>query len=280
MRNSPLNNARKRRVLTLCVGTAMALVMTTEAVMAAQPGATAQVQDRRIRIEAPTNATGPLNPTGRAIDLTIPAKDGNVYLGDVLLRINADNSIEFSAQRILDLLSNVLDPTALKALQGSFAGRSTLTSSDFQASGVGVSYDPQTLELKLDISPERRASRSVNVSPMDRNSVGTFEKPAGFSAYVNVRSSLDYVHNGPGNGFGDPVFFLDGATRVGGVVLESEAFYQPGSLNPDFQRQGSRVVVDDTKNLMRWTAGDLQTVSRGFQSAPDCPSARRPQLPA
>ena len=269
MRNSQLNSPRRHRTLALCVGTALALVMTSEAVIAAQPGATEQVQDRRIRIEAPSNATGPLNPTGRAIDLTIPAKDGNVYLGDVLLRLNADSSIEFSGQRILDLLSNVLDPTALKALQGSFAGRSTLTPSDFQASGVGVSYDPQTLELKLDIAPERRASRSVNVSPMDRNSVGTFEQPADFSAYVNVRSSLDYVHNGPGDGFGDPVFFLDGATRLGGVVVESEAFYQPGSLNADFQRQGTRAVVDDLKNVMRWTAGDLQTVSRGFQSAPD-----------
>jgi outer membrane usher protein len=269
MHNIHPNKARKRRLLRLCAGTALAMIIAAEAAIAAQPGATAQVQDRRIRIEPSAIATGPLNPTGRAIDLTIPAKDGNIYLGDVLLRINADNSIEFSAQRILDLLTNVLDPTALKALQGSFAGRGTVTAADFEASGVGVSYDPQTLELKLAIAPERRASRSVMVSPMDRDRIGTFAKPAGFSAYVNVRGSLDYLHNGPNDGFGDPVFFLDGATRIGGVVLESEAFYQPGSRNPDFQRQGSRMVIDDTNNLLRWSAGDLQTVSRGFQSAPD-----------
>jgi outer membrane usher protein len=63
---------------------------------------------------------------------------------------------------------------------------------------------------------------------------------------------------------------MDGATRFGGLVLESEAVWSPGNNgNPDFQRIGSRAVYDDQKNLVRWTFGDLQTIARGFQSAPD-----------
>jgi hypothetical protein len=63
--------------------------------------------------------------------------------------------------------------------------------------------------------------------------------------------------------------FLDGAARFGGIVAESEAIWQPGGRGEDFQRLGSRLVYDDLSNLVRWTAGDLQTISRGFQSAPD-----------
>jgi outer membrane usher protein len=240
----------------------------------AQPGTTVQAQNRRVRIDPPTapesvQAGARINPTGRAINLTIPAKDGNIYLGDVLLTINADDSIEFSSQRVLDLLSNVLESNALKALQGSFASKETLSPADFAASGVGISYNPQLLELRFDIASERRASRSVQVTPFDREKIGNFTKPADFAAYVNIRGSADYLHSGPGDGFQDPVFFLDGAMNIGGVVAESEAFWQPGTFGPDFQRQGSRLVYDDQKRLIRWTAGDLQPIARGFQSAPD-----------
>lgn len=274
MRSSrPIANKMRLLRSSCCWPLGLALMSCAGAALA-QPGATLQSQERRVTIAPPAAAVPGatsmrMNPTGRPILMTIPVKDGAIYLGDIALTINPDDSIEFSSQRLLDLLSNVLDPNVLKALQGDFAGKTVLTPADFEASGVSVRYNPQTLELNLTIASERRASRSVQVTPLDREKLGSFAKPADFSAYINVRSSLDYVHSGPDEGFADPVFFLDGATRIGGAVLESEAFWQPGSFGPDFQRQGSRLVYDDQTNLMRWTAGDLQPVVRGFQSSPD-----------
>jgi len=243
------------------------------ALHASQPGATPQAQERRIVIDGATLAadgSARLNTTGKTVTLTVPAKDGPRYLGDILLTVSPDDRVEFSAERLLDLLANVLDPDVLRTLRASFAGKSTLTPADFQQSGIGIRYNPQTLDLELDIASERRASRTVNVSPLDRARIGEFVDPARFSAYVNVRGSLDYLHQGFNDGLQEPVFFMDGATRFAGIVLESEIAWQPGVENrPDFQRIGSRAVFDDQKHLIRWTAGDLQPVARGFQAAPD-----------
>jgi outer membrane usher protein len=235
-----------------------------------QPGQTTQAQERRIVIEGQSAQPGArLNSTGRTVSLTVPAKDGAVYLGDIVVTIDTNDRIEFSAQRLLDLLSNVVDPDALEAIQGNFAGRTTLSPADFEASGIRIRYNPQELALELEIAAERRASRSVQVSPLDRTRFGEFVQPAGFSAYVNVRGNVDYLWNGIDDGIQAPVLFMDGAARLGGIVVESDAIWQPGSTGRDFQRLGSRLVYDDTENLVRWSAGDLLTTSRGFQSSPD-----------
>nr|WP_294812757.1 fimbrial biogenesis outer membrane usher protein [uncultured Sphingomonas sp.] len=238
-----------------------------------QQGTVPQVQERRVTLDAPiSSANVPqtnLNTTGRDIVLTVPVKDGGIYLGDIPLTVTADSRLELPAQRLLDLLSNVLNQNAFTALQSSLSTKAVLTPADFAGAGVVIRYNPQTLELNLEIAAERRASRSLQVSPLDRTRVGNFAPPAAWSAYLNIRGSEDYIHAGGDKGFASPIFSLDGAMRIGGVVAEGEGIWQPGADGVDFQRLGSRFVYDDEKNLVRWTAGDLQTVSRGFQSAPD-----------
>jgi outer membrane usher protein len=240
---------------------------------AEQPGATLQNQERRVTMtngeDPQAQSQTPLNPTGKAIVLTVPAKDGGTYLGDIALTIMPDDRIEFSAQRALDLLSNLLNPEIYATLQANFSGKANLTPADFEASGVGFRYNPQTLEFNLIIASERRVSKSVQVSPLDRTRLGSVSAPARASAYVNIRGTSDYIHAGGNEGFAEPVLFLDGAARLGGIVAESEGSWQPGARGVDFQRLGSRLVVDDQENLVRWTAGDLQPVARNFQSSPD-----------
>lgn len=240
---------------------------------AAQPGGTLQTQERRVSIDRPEDPDGEapnkLNPTGKPIILTVPAKDGGTYLGDIALTIMPDDRVEFSAQRALDLLSNLLNPKVYAALQANFSGKTNLSPSDFEASGVSFRYNPQTLEFNLIVASDRRVSKAVLVSPLDRSRLGTVSTPAKASAYLNVRGTTDYIHAGGGEGFNEPVLFLDGAARLGGVVAESEASWQPGTRGVDFQRLGSRLVVDDQTRLVRWSAGDLQPIARNFQSAPD-----------
>ncbi|ALJ16173.1 fimbria/pilus outer membrane usher protein [Sphingopyxis macrogoltabida] len=209
------------------------------------------------------------NSTGRAITLTVPAKDGANYLGDVPLTIQADDTLELPTRRTLQLLGLVLDPNFFSTLEDSLGTRATITPADLLPSGITLSYDPQTLELNFQIPAERRLARSVIVSPLDRERLGEVVRAADVSGYLNIRGTFDYVHAGGNEGFAAPLFLLDGATRIGGVVAESEAIWQPGVDGVDFQRLGSRLVYDDQENLIRWTAGDLQTIARGFQNAPD-----------
>lgn len=218
---------------------------------------------------APPARSQKLNPTGRDIALTVPAKDGAVYLGDMPLLLGADDSLSFPAQRSLQLLEGALSPQVAESLKAAFGTRSNVRPEDFAPSGIVVSYDPRKLELVFQIPVERRASRSVSVTPLDREQLGQMMRPAAFSAYLNIRSSVDLVEQGPDTGFASPVILLDGATRLGNVVAESNAIWQPGATGPDFQRLGSRLVYDDTDHLIRFSAGDLETQARGFQTAPD-----------
>lgn len=210
-----------------------------------------------------------LNPTGRAIVLTVPAKDGAAYLGDMPLTIGADDSLTFPAERTLQLLEPLLDPDVMLALRGSLSGKNTIGPGDLTAAGIGVDYDPRTLELRFQIPVEKRASRRLSVSALDHQSVGDFVKPLDFSAYLNIRGSVDLYEQGPTTGFQEPVFLLNGAVNLKGVVLESDAIWIPGSSGADFQRLGSRAVYDDTKHIVRFTVGDLEAQGRGFQAAPD-----------
>ena len=230
-----------------------------------------QAQPRTITIGPPATRVGPegqqsLNQTGRAVTLTVPAKDGSLYLGDVVLTISPDDRVEFSSARMLDLLSNIVAPSALEALRGSLGGLAVATPDNFAQAGVRIDYNPQTLELQLGIPSEIRAAQGLSISNLDRERFGNFVAPAGFSAYLNARGNIDYSHRGSDTGFGDPVIFLDMASRLKGVVFETQALWTPGGVS-DFQRQGSRFVIDDLNSLVRWTVGDLQQVARGYQAA-------------
>ncbi len=253
----------KQRI-RLLLGASLGVILSSPAFAAG--AVTAGVADAP---SAPAARSQPLNPTGRAIVLTVPAKDGSVYLGDMQLTIGADDSLSFPAARVTQLLGPLLNPDILDALTATLAGKVTVGPADFANSGIRVEYDPRRLELNFIIPAEQRATRRLSVTPLDRDLVGTVVPPQDFSAYVNVRSSIDLIEDGTSTGFSDPIFLLDGAVRLGPVVAESDAIWVPGNQNTDFQRIGSRLVYDDLDHLIRFTAGDLDTQVRGFQSSPD-----------
>lgn len=210
-----------------------------------------------------------LNPTGRPIVLTVPLKDGASYLGDIPLTIGPDDSLTIPSDRLLQLLTPLLAPEVIDALKSNLAGKAQVGPPDLQPNGLALNYDPRTLELQLVIPVEKRASRALSVSALDRSRIGTYIKPASASAYLNVRGTFDLVESGPDTGFANPIFFLNGAARIGGVVAETDAIWSPGRDGTDFQRLGSRLVYDDIGDLIRFTVGDLQTQVRGFQATPE-----------
>jgi outer membrane usher protein len=261
-----------RRRAALLTSIAASLFLITASAIAAAAPATAAQAPARVLLDppAPAAAGGPamrLNPTKRTVTLAVTAKLGTGSLGQVTITIDPEDRVSFDAARILDLLDRIIDAQAMRRLRADAAARPTLTAAEFAAAGVTIAYDPQALELRVDVAAERRLAQGIALSVLDDTRVGAFVEPARVSAYLNVRGNLDYLH-GDG-GFASPVLYVDGAARAFGIVAESEAIWQPGAAGTSFNRLGSRLVYDDRERLVRWTAGDLQTVSRGFQSAPD-----------
>lgn len=214
-------------------------------------------------------ATPAANPTGRAVVLTAPVMDGAAYLGDATITIDAQDRIELSGARLLELLGRGVDPKRIEDLRAELGRTGALSTASLLRAGVGIRYNPQALQIELEIAADARASRSLALSEINQAALGSYVEPARVSAYVNVRGSIDYSYQGEDRGLATPVMFLDGAARVRGVVLESEANWQPGASNVDFQRRGTRLVYDDLDSLIRWSAGDLLPLGRGFQSSPE-----------
>ncbi|MGL3820687.1 fimbrial biogenesis outer membrane usher protein [Sphingopyxis sp. R3-92] len=210
-----------------------------------------------------------INPTGRAVVLTAPLLDGQAYLGDTTLTLEPGGQASFPAERLLVLLTPRLAPSLIERLRARLAERGTIGRADLEGVGVGMRYDPLTLQLIMEIAPASRATRSVTLGDDAARGPVNYIAPADFSAYLNIRGSMDWVQQGSDEGLAAPITFLDGAVRAGGVVLESEANWQAGARGADFQRRGTRFIYDDRDSLVRWAGGDLQTLARGFQAAPE-----------
>jgi outer membrane usher protein len=274
MPSSRQNRRRHRRLapslLALATG---ALLATSQARAADQEDLAANARPAEIILPVNRGSSAEpvdLNPTARDIRLTVSAVDGRVMLGEVPVMVTADDRLRIASRRVLDLLAETVDADRLRAIEGAILAPREISAEEFEASGIGLRFDPQRLTLEFLVPSEMRATRNLQVSALDRARVGEFFQPENFSAYLNIRGALDYVSDGPATGFQEPTFFLDGAARLGDVVLESEGFWQPGAnSSPDFQRQGTRLVYDDIDDLFRLTAGDLQPVARGFQVTPN-----------
>ena len=150
---------------------ASALVLAVPAYAAERSVPALAAAEQSASPSAPAARSQRLNPTGRTIVLTVPAKDGATYLGDMPLTIAADDNLSFPTERTLQLLDELLDPNVMTALRASLVGKTAIGPADLVEAAIGVEYNPRTLELQFVIPVEKRASRRLSVSALDRQSV-------------------------------------------------------------------------------------------------------------
>lgn len=208
-----------------------------------------------------------LNPTGRDVPLTAPLRDGVFILGEIDFVLGADDSVRVNAPRLTELLRRVLAARRAEEIEAALAGQREVTVARLAELGYPVRYDPETIGLVIDIPAGARTTQDLALAQLSDDLIGEVDQPAGFSGYINFRSSFDYVWQGLDQGFQDPFILLDSAFRLNGVVFENEATTQLGFSDNGrtrFIREGTRFVYDDFKTLARWTAGDLLPTARGF----------------
>lgn len=207
-----------------------------------------------------------LNPTGRTMTIVVPLEDREVFLGDVEMQIGADDSVQVSVEQVFELLARTLDPAAVEPLRSLAEPGVFAPLSRFAELGLPITFDARSLELTIAIPASARGRRSIGLADLDRETYGDFAEPEAFTAYLNLHAAADYVHkSASGTGFGSPLVLMDGAARLNGWVLESEATWDDNGLT----RDGTRLVYDDVGRLNRWMVGDLLPQSRGFSGAQD-----------
>jgi outer membrane usher protein len=215
----------------------------------------------------PAAATG-LPATGRTYTVFLGLRDGPRYIGDIEATIGPDGSVAINTAQTLDLLRTIIDPPSYATLSTAFAGKKSVALADFAGTGFTALYDSAKLQVEIDIPANARPSQSLEISDLDKVLIGDVARPADLSGYMNVRGSLDYVERGGATGLQQPLALVDGALRYKGLVLEGESQYAPDQATP-LTRQGTRLVYDDLNSLTRWTAGDLQVQTDGFQGSTD-----------
>lgn len=198
--------------------------------------------------------------------LTVPLLDGSLYLGDVPVTvIDGETDIEAPSARLLDLLEPVLEAAAFAQLRSRLEGKDRVRPNEVDAAGIRLRYQGEAVALVVDIPQAARASRTLSLGSTNSDLAGAFETPARISAYLSVRGAVHASDSFGARG----MVFLDGAARLGQIVLESDAVWQTGDGINTFERRGTRLVLDRPDRALRFAAGDLVTASRGFQSAPD-----------
>lgn len=215
---------------------------------------------------APEAATASprLNPTGRDVVMSSPLRDGGFILAEVQFTLGADDTLSVDTQSLLAALKPVLAPDRHAALEGLAAGQSSIPASHLAPTGIRLTYDPATIGLLVDIPADARMRQTLSLRNF-RDQFADYAQPARVSGYVNFRTYTDYVWSGSDTGMRAPMALVDSAFRIRGLVLENEGTLDFSSdASRLFSREGSRLVYDDRDHLIRFTAGDLQPVGRGF----------------
>lgn len=212
-------------------------------------------------------ATAPAPASTRTIHIVIGLKDGNRYLGDILAAIAPDGSVSLDNAQLLELLKQVLKAERYSALTVAIKGQKETALGDLAKSGLKARYDTGQLQVILDIAPEDRPRQDLEIAMLDHALIGDIAPAAPFSAYLNMRGSVDYVERGGETGIRQPQILLDGAVRLFAPVIEGEAQISPDATTDKFSRQGTRLVYDNLATLTRWTVGDLRVQTDGFQGS-------------
>ena len=226
----------------------------------------ANATSMKVRGARTAAVTNKLNTTGHPIPFSVSMHTIDRELGDVDVLIETDDTVRLKKDSVIQALKPILDAASLTTLQGLLSSDGYITPESMAAIKMPVTWNPDLLQLSVVVGAADRPVQDLNLT--DENDKTETYAPAKTSAYVNLRTGLNYSYNG---GNQDPDLQIDGALRFRGLVLEGEAAYRQLLIGGDqtFVREGTRLVYDDRHFLMRVTAGDVQPVSRGFQSVSD-----------
>ena len=210
-----------------------------------------------------------LNPTGRDITLSAPMRDGDFVLSEVGFVLGADDSVRVDTKSFVEALRPNLAADKLELLQTKLAGMEYAPVDQLAQLGYIVRYDAATIALTVQIPAEVRTARDLSLQRFEDPATGVVYQPATLSGFINFRSFADYIWGGSNSGLQSPTMLVDSAIRYKGFVLENEATVRFGGDGERvFTREVSRLVYDDRRRLMRFSAGDLNTSGRGFSSSP------------
>jgi outer membrane usher protein len=249
-------------------------------------------------LAAPTSATAAnesiyqkpvsskLNSTGRAINMPVPLKEDGNALGEIIVRIDPDDSVLVPKVMLIEKLTPALDKASLERLHGTRDVNGQVSINDLKAAGFNVVFDPNALELKFLPTADQRPVGDLSLarrgSPQASSAAA---KPAMMAGYLNVIAGADHVWANDIRPDDKTSARLDlqGVFRMWNIVFENEMTYE-GEVDANtcpvgakcvydhtsgLKRRRTRLVYDLPDQLLRFQFGDADSWATGLQRSPD-----------
>ncbi|KEO86902.1 hypothetical protein EH30_04520 [Erythrobacter sp. JL475] len=240
----------------------MRIMKTRYRLLAGAPGLLlaqgAWAQDPAIRSDpAGESAAEPSEQTHRTLSFSVPLVSETRAFGEVFIEVAADNSYLIDTASFRREIAPILNEEGLAGLDRVLEGQALTSAESLQTAGIDITFDQRRLQLAiLGIRPELLAVQQIGARSDRRGGIQLNRiEPARFSSYLNVTGNFDYD---TALGAELPSFFLDGATRIGGVVVEYDgAITDQFTGDVQFLRRATRAVYDDPDSYRRYSAGDL-----------------------
>ncbi len=224
-----------------------------------------------------------LNPTGRAITMTVPLKDGDVALGEVTVRISPEDTVLVNKADLAERLRGELDAAVIARLDEQEGAGGFLSVAALSKAGVALKFDGGLQELQLMLATDQRPTNDISMVSRRSQPSSAVQAPAAkVSGYVNVIAGLDHAWSGQGSGADARTsgrLELESAVRLRDTVFENRALYE-GEVDanvcptgaqcvyqhaPGFKRQSSRLVYDMPDERLRLQVGDTDALAGTLQ---------------
>lgn len=250
-----------------------ATVLAVSSSAVAQEGATVAVEPPR------------LNPTGRVLMMPMPLMDGDRNVGEVVARIEPDDSIWVRRDVLVRLLGESVKPQVLAAIERLPDVGGHVSIAALSQCGAELRFEQAEVALRIVPKADLRTTQKISLGGARPGLANARTvAPASLSGYLNIIGGVDHLWASDNSTERTGLHFdLQSAVRFGDVVLENETGYD-GEVDAEtcphdafctyehasgFKRRNTRLVRDLPEQAMRFQAGDASTRPAGFQRVTD-----------
>lgn len=223
--------------------------------------------EAEIQWSTPQGKAGNSASPNRAIEVMVPLRDGNFYLGDVSARISPQG-VSVPKERLLQIFAQLLRPATIETIKALPASDNNLSLTALKAAGFDIQYDEGKVEMQFNPTIEQRATGKLSLSAKRESAAEDFSHPALFATYLNMRAGASYATQSfyANEGVASTRIGFDGATRWMDIVFESAATFD---TEGGFGRGGSRFIYDRPDDALRFSLGDITPGKSTFQGGSD-----------
>ncbi len=174
---------------------------------------------------------------------------------------------------IINSMKEIFSQEVYEKIKSKLDSENRITFRNLNAIGIDTNMDLNSLNLGLTVNiKDKKLTKVLISSRRKKEDIKDLKTLQNFSGFVNLRSSAEFLGNNFSSGSGysyntSTTTSLEGVLNVKGVVFETQYIHNENEADGTKQsrRAYTRFVHDNQRKAIRYTLGDIDETSRGFQ---------------